>query len=94
MTTSGEIVEYVRDINVLLELDTYQGMSDAEIQSVIDFWVSNAKSTTEIEVKNSAEMKAEQELLDARTAHAQAAANVLQSMLEVKIPWVKVGGDL
>ena len=40
--TTDNIVEIKRDINVLLSLDTYQGMTDEEIQSIIDYKVERA----------------------------------------------------
>ena len=40
--TTDNIVEIKRDINVLLSLDTYQGMTDEEIQSIIDYQVERA----------------------------------------------------
>lgn len=36
------LVEIVRSINVLLDLDTYQGMSDTEINMIIDYRVNEA----------------------------------------------------
>lgn len=93
MTTEGEIIELVRDINVLLMMDSYQDMTDAEIQSVIDFKVAEARSDARNELEQEAQFQESRALLAARTAHAQAAADVLQSMLEVEIPWVTIGSD-
>ena len=92
MTTEG-VIELQRDVNVLLELGTYQGMTDAEIQSLIDYWKGVAASEARDELRHDAQYVAECNLLDARTAQAEAAASVLQSMLEIQIPWVTVGGD-
>ena len=93
MTTDGQIIEYVRDIDVLLEMDSYQDMSDAEIQSVIDYYVEDAKRTARNELLVETQFKEERELAAARRNHAQAAADVLKSMLEIEIPWVTVGSD-
>lgn len=93
MTTKGEIVELIRDVNVLLHLDTYQGMSDAEIQSVIDFKVEEARRDARNELELETQFQESHALIAAREAHAQAAANMLESMLEVEIPWVTVGGE-
>lgn len=92
MTTEG-LIELQRDVNVLLEMDSYQGMTDAEIQSVIDYWKDVAASEARDAMRHDAQFIAECNLLDARTAQAEAAAGVLQSMLEIEIPWVTVGGD-
>ena len=35
--TTDNIIPVVRDVNILLSLDTYQGMSDEEIDSIIEF---------------------------------------------------------
>ena len=92
MTTEG-VIELQRDVNVLLGLGTYQGMTDAEIQSIIDFYVDDAKSETRSSMKLDAQFVAECQLRDAYTAYVEASAGVLQSMLEIQIPWVTVGGD-
>lgn len=93
MTTEGEIIELVRDLNVLLKMDSYQDMSDAEIQSIIDYRVECARADARNEMVSETQFQEERELAAARTAHAQAAADVLQSMLEVEIPWVTIGSD-
>lgn len=93
MTTEGEIIEYVRDINVLLHLDTFQDMTDAEIQSVIDFKVEEAKRCARNELIGETQFQEERELLAQRTAVAAAARDVLESRLNIEIPWVTVGSD-
>lgn len=40
-----------RDINILLNLDTFQGMTDEEIQMVIDYKIKYALSEQEIKLK-------------------------------------------
>lgn len=54
MTTENEtMVEFPdRDIPTLLALDTYQGMTDSEIQSLIDWYANNARQ----DALNSAEL--------------------------------------
>lgn len=93
MTTEGQIIELVRDVNVLLMMDSYQDMSDAEIQSVIDFKVEEARKRARSELTLETQFAEERELLAARTEKVQAATDVLQSMLEKEIPWVTVGSD-
>ena len=93
MTTEGEIIELVRDVNVLLMMDSYQDMSDAEIQSVIDFKVEEAKKRARNELVLETQFQEERELVAARTAKTQATTDVLKSMLEIEIPWVTVGSD-
>lgn len=36
--STGNLQELQRSVSELLQLDTYQGMNDAEIQSLIDFY--------------------------------------------------------
>ena len=93
MTTDGEVIEYVRDINVLLKLDTFQGMSDAEIQSVIDFKVEEAKNqaTTEAhmdEISESVRVKTA-----ARAQAVQDSTSMLESLLRTSVPYVNVTGE-
>lgn len=93
MTTEGEIIEYVRSIDVLMELDTFQGMTDAEIQSLIDYYVDEAKKTAKNELIIDAQFTEERELAAIRKAQAEIASNVLESRLRTEIPWVTVGSD-
>lgn len=93
MTTEGEIIEYVRDIDVLLQLDTYQGMTDAEIQSIIDYKIAETQRNTIINAELMQTVENSRAIAAARVESIQAANNVLQSMLEIEIPWVTVGGD-
>lgn len=92
MTTDG-IIELQRDINVLLEMDSFQDMTDAEIQSVIDYFRNLGRTEGRIEATLDEQLIAEQQIVQAHIAGVEAANAVLQSMLEVKIPWVTVGGD-
>lgn len=46
-TGDSEHTPQKRDISTLLALGTYQGMTDEEIQSVIDYYVSLAHMDTE-----------------------------------------------
>lgn len=93
MTTDGQIVELVRDVNVLLMMDSYQDMSDAEIQSVVDFKVEEARKRARNELVLETQFQEDRELVAARTAKTQASTDVLKSMLEMEIPWVTVGSD-
>ena len=90
MTTDG-IIELQRDVNVLLELDTFQDMTDAEIQSIIDFYKEVAANEARDALAKDAQFIAAQNMMNARIEQTEAATNVLQSMLEIEIPWVRVG---
>lgn len=93
MTTEGEIIELVRDIDVLLQLDTYQGMTDAEIQSIIDYKIAETQRNTIVNAELMQTVENSRAIAAARVESIQAANSVLQSMLEIDIPWVTVGGD-
>lgn len=93
MTTEGEIVEFQRDVNVLLLMDSYQDMTDAEIESIIEFKMGMAHDEGYHQAMEDTRLVAENQLLNAQIAKVQAATDVLQSMLETEIPWVTVGSD-
>lgn len=58
-TENGNMVELPdRSVADLLNLDTYQGMTDSEIQSLIDWHVSNAVSSEENRVVREAQAQA------------------------------------
>lgn len=54
MTTEGGIVPVVRDISVLLSLDTFQGMTDEEIQSLIDYHCRRAVESEDFSLRSAA----------------------------------------
>lgn len=73
--------ESKRDVSELLKLDTFQGMTDAEIQSLIDYYVNLAKSDDEVTaVKAAAQSMAE----TANTAVANAMTDA-QTVLDTII---------
>lgn len=92
MTTDG-IIEYQRDINTLLALDTYQGMTDAEIQSLIDYHAGLAEMAGRIAEREDVRLIATMQMQQAQLERVETAQRVLESMLEMEIPWVRIGGD-
>lgn len=61
------------DLNALLEADTYQGMTDDEIDAIIDYRVERAKGDATI----SKDMEAHRELMRAlMAAQAESSARV------------------
>lgn len=61
------------DLNALLKAETYQGMSDEEIDAIIDYKVERAKGDATI----SKDMEAQQELMRALMgAQAESSARV------------------
>lgn len=82
MTTSADtevtIIEEPRSIDVLLKCSTYQGMSDAEIQSLIDYQANLAASNAvndETRRANDAALAAMREHWREQAATAEAAFN-------------------
>ena len=83
MTTENDgMVELPdRDISVLLSLDTYQGMTDSEIQSIIDWNMrlayDSALSSAQIGIWNDAA----QTMIDGNESHMQSLESMVQSIL-------------
>ena len=93
MTTEGELIPIKRDINVLLKMDSYQDMTDEEIDAIIEYRVNVAVKKTLNEAVEARIIECEQTLLAVVEERAKTAQSVLKSMLEIEIPWVRVGGD-
>ncbi len=93
MTTDGEVIEYVRDINVLLQMDTFQDMSDAEIQSIIDYKVSVAERRATISAHDDAMAENGRAMVQAQAESARKCSDMLQSLLRTSVPYVNVTGE-
>ncbi len=80
MTTENEsMVEFPdRDIAALLALDTYQGMTDSEIQSLIDWHSENARQNA----LNSAELIDNQNARQALISDAIRTNASIETMLQ------------
>lgn len=90
MTTDG-IIELKRDIDTLLSLDTYQDMTDEEIESLIEYHKKVAAREARIEERSDAQLIASIQMQQAQLERVETAQRVLESMLEIEIPWVRVG---
>lgn len=93
MTTEGEIIPIERDIHQLLNESTYQGMTDAEIQKIIDYKVAIAQMSGESSAlaAHSAAIVAQlQELCQMESARQEL---MLQSAMNLEIPWVTVSKE-
>lgn len=79
------------DLNALLEAETYQGMTDEEIDAIIDYKVECAKSDATI----SKDMKAHQvimkELMDAQAESSAKVHAMFQATLDAPTVYKKVG---
>lgn len=80
-----------RDINVLLALDTYQGMTDAEIDLVLNYKINAAVSNQELLARVTAfNQQSEQCIADNRAA-AQRALDMIESIVRTQLPTVPIG---
>lgn len=93
MTTENEVIEYVRDIDTLLALDTYQGMSDAEIQSIIDYKVSVAEERATNAAHLDMTAQNGRAMVEAQAQAVQASTYMLQSLLRSSVPYVNITGE-
>lgn len=92
-TENDNLQPIVRDIGILLSLNTYQDMSDAEIETVLDYKISQALISNEHQNKLAAiNYKTQQQLETYRRIEVES-TNVLQSMLSQQIPWATVSED-
>lgn len=83
MTTSEESIEERKDrpIEDLLKLDTYQGMTDTEIASVIQWHAMVAAKTTKASETAQALHEQTQVMIDHYAAERDAAEKALQELL-------------
>ena len=77
-----------RNINVLLELDTYQGMTDEEIDILLNYKIDHEITQRELAILAAAEAtRAEQCIADNRASAARA-LDMIQSIIESTFPTV------
>lgn len=93
-TTTEETTQEPRNINVLLSLDTYQGMTDAEIELILNYKIDQAVSSRELLAKIAAITNKEEQCIADNRASAQAAHDMLQSILSSTFPIIPVGEPL
>lgn len=92
-TENDNLQPIVRDIATLLSLSTYQGMSDEEIESLIDYHVKIALQSDEQKANILAIETVSQAQAAAYNAMAEDSHNVLKSVLSRQIPWATVSED-
>lgn len=90
MQTENEIIE-PRDINKLLALDTYQGMTDEEINSIIEYKAERLYKNKEIESKRKIEREQNNEKLSILRDSCKKTEEMLQSILNREVPIKSVG---
>ena len=79
-----ENTQSTRDLSVLVDLPTYQGMNDAEIDMVIDYKVEIEVRKRISEGNKTLNIIQMETLLDQNKASSDAAMNVLKSILDRK----------
>lgn len=89
-TEDTTLIPIVRDVPTLLELDTYQGMSDEEIQSLIDYHKEKAVRDYQISGDTTIIQESMAVQLELYSDIARHSSDVLQSVLSQPIPWVTV----
>ena len=92
-TENDSLQPIVRDIGILLSLNTYQDMSDAEIEKVIDYKISQALISNEHQNKLMAINYRTEQQIETYRRIEQESTNVLQSMLSQQIPWATVSAN-
>lgn len=91
MTT--ENVSTPRDLNTLINLDTYQGMTDEEIELVINYKVESKVHEQLIEASKTFNTLQMEAILQQNVESSQRAMSMLQSIRDRKPVLHTVGGD-
>lgn len=70
-----------RDINVLLSLKTYQGMTDAEIDMILDYKIKRAVTSQEMLMRAAAETERMNSMIETSRANAQRALDMIEYLI-------------
>ena len=92
-TENVELIPIERDIPVLLSLDTYQGMTDAEIEKLIAYHVECALNSDANEERRKSIQQSTQAQLDTYSRIEEMSTSVLQSMLSQPMQVITVSSD-
>lgn len=93
-TTTNEIdlpeneTQEPRDINVLLALETYQGMTDAEIEILLNYKINQAVTSRETLANITAITAKQEQCIADNRASAQAMLDMVQSLVDREFPTV------
>lgn len=79
------------DLNALLKAETYQGMTDEEIDAIIDYKVERAKSDATISKDMEAHQAIMKELMDAQAASGDKVRAAFQAALDAPTTYKEVG---
>lgn len=78
------------DINALLKADTYQGMTDEEIDAIIDYKVERAKSDATISEDMKAHQAIMQSLMSAQAESGEKVRVAFQAALDAPVTYEEV----
>ena len=92
-TEETNLIPIVRDIPTLLALDTYQGMSDEEIESLIEYHRNMAVRDYQLSGDTTLIQETMAVQLELYSDIARHSADMLQSRLSQQIPWATVSED-
>lgn len=79
------------DLNALLKAETYQGMTDEEIDAIIDYKVERAKSDATISKDMEAHREIMQELMNAQAESGDKVRAAFQAALDAPTTYKEVG---
>lgn len=75
------------DLNALLKAETYQGMTDEEINAIIDYKVEHAKSDATISKDMEAQQAIMQSLMAAQTESGENVRAAFQAALDAPVTY-------
>lgn len=75
-----------RSLSTLLNLDTYQGMSDEEIEMVFNFKLQHALTAQEILVNTELRIQRSEAMIQNARDASQRSYNMLKSIVETEFP--------
>ena len=74
-----------RSLSVLLSLDTYQGMTDAEIDIILDYKIQQALSDAEFTLKATTEIEQMEQTIADNRAGCKRALDMIESLLSREV---------
>lgn len=78
------------DINTLLKADTYQGMTDEEINAIIDYRVERAKGEATISKDMQAQQAIMKELMNAQAESGEKVRAAFQAAMDAPVTYEEV----
>lgn len=70
-----------RDINVLLSLETYQGMTDEEIDIILNYKIKQAITSQEVLMRAAIETERMNSMIETSRANAQRALDMIEYLI-------------